>query len=123
MDKHSDYINSLNSHSRLGNWEVNTILSPKGKNKTRLVTFVKHKTILLYSFIIKNWSHQSLAKAMAYLMKYFHLYVKSITIDNGHEYSHNYVLQRKYKIPFYFCHPYFGKIQGEVFNAVDSINN
>ena len=144
IDERPDYINN---RSRLGDWEVDTILSPRGEDKACLVTFVERKTRLLYSFIIKNRTHQALAEAMAHFMKYFRPYVKSITTDNGREFSHNCVLQGKYKIPFYFCHPYspqergsnerlnrrlreffpkktdFSKVsQGEVFDAVDSIN-
>ncbi|XIF20133.1 MAG: IS30 family transposase [Acetilactobacillus jinshanensis] len=96
----------VNNRSQFGNWEADTIMSPRGKAKPCLVTFVERKTRLLWSMIIPNRTHKSFAVAMKIFMRHFKPYVQSITTDHGREFSHNYIQAMVYHLRFYFCHPY-----------------
>ncbi|QBP18451.1 IS30 family transposase [Acetilactobacillus jinshanensis] len=96
----------VNNRSLFGNWEADTIMSPRGKAKPCLVTFIERKTRLLWSMIIPNRTHKSFAVAMKIFMSHFKPYVKSITTDHGREFSHNYIQAMVYHLRFYFCHPY-----------------
>ena len=105
---HNIHMRSPEVNKRLwfGNWEFDTILSPRGEAKACLMTGVERKTRLLWVSKIPNRTHGAFSSAFHEFMKHFEPYVASVTTDNGREFSHNYELEYQYKIPFYFCDPY-----------------
>jgi IS30 family transposase len=80
IENRPDYINL---RSEFGHWEVDTVLSSRGKDKTCLATFVERKSRFLWAVKIPNRSKLSLNMAFNKFMNIFNPIVKSITVDHG----------------------------------------
>ena len=87
-----------------GHYEIDTIY---GKDQESfLLTIVDIAT--LYTIIIKleNKEAQTVEKALIKLFDNSLLPLKSITSDNGGEFSCHKIIKKKCGIEWYFCHPY-----------------
>lgn len=104
---------AANKRLEFGDWELDTVLSsPRAEAKACLATFVERQTRFLVIIKIANRTHNSLAKAFKTFMRMFRPTVKTVTTDHGREFSGNSILERKYGVKFYFCHPYSPQERG-----------
>lgn len=103
IENRPDYINN---RSDFGHWEVDTVLSSRGQDKTCLATFVERKSRFFWAIKIPNRTKTSLNIAFDKFMSTFSSAVKSITVDHGKEFSGYEELQSRYTLDVYFCHAY-----------------
>ncbi|MCG8427137.1 MAG: IS30 family transposase [Chromatiales bacterium] len=90
--------------SRIGDWEGDTIMG-KG-HKSALLTMVERKT--LYTVIVRLTGKRAdlLSEAALAGMKELKSKVKTITFDNGLEFSEHEKIARGLDAAVYFAHPY-----------------
>lgn len=89
-----------------GHWELDTIVSSRGKSKGCLATFVERKTRFYIALPMKDRSKDSMFEAISKLVKSLPKEaLKSFTSDRGKEFAcYNEV--EKLGIDFYFADPY-----------------
>ena len=94
----------VEQRSRIGDWEGDTVVG-KGRSNA-LLTLVERKT--LYTVIVRLASRQSEPLAQAAISKLQPLKskVKTITFDNGLEFSDHPVIAAGLNADIYFAHPY-----------------
>lgn len=94
----------VNTNSRLGHWEGDTII---GKNhKGAILTLVERKSKLVKISLMQDKSSDSVKKAILELLKNHKSKVKTITFDNGKEFACHEDISKKLKAKIYFAHPY-----------------
>lgn len=94
----------VDSRSRIGDWEGDTIMG-KGR-KSALLTMVERKT--LYTVIVRLTGKRAdlLAESALECMKNLKSKVKTITFDNGLEFSEHEKIAKGLRADVYFAHPY-----------------
>lgn len=95
----------IEKRSRIGDYEGDTVM---GKDKrVRIVTYVDRRTGYLISFLLPKMNAELLTKlTLKNFSKIPRLKKKSITFDNGVEFSDWDSLEEKSKMTVYFCYPY-----------------
>lgn len=101
IDDRPDLVDRRN---RIGDWEGDTVMG-KGR-KSALLTMVERKT--LYTIIVRLTGKHAdlLAKAAVRKMRHIKKQVKTITFDNGHEFSDHETIAKGLDADIYFAHPY-----------------
>jgi len=94
----------VDRRTRIGDWEGDTVMG-KGR-KSALLTMVERKT--LYTVIVRLTGKRAdlLAKAAVRHMKSIKAQVKTITFDNGLEFSDHETIASGLEADIYFAHPY-----------------
>lgn len=94
----------IERRNRIGDWEGDTVIG-KGR-KGALLTLVERKT--LYTVIVRLTGKRAdlLTKAAVEGMKHLKQKVKTITFDNGLEFSHHEEIGKGLNADIYFAHPY-----------------
>lgn len=88
--------------TRRGDWEGDLVI---GKNhKQAIVTLVDRKTKYLKMLKIKSKNAKETKSAICKILK--GLKVKTITFDNGKEFSQHEAMKKKLKADIFFAHPY-----------------
>lgn len=94
----------VESRSRIGDWELDTII---GKNhKQALVSLTERKTRYTLIQKVKRKTAESVANAIIKLLSPFSERVITMTSDNGKEFAEHKKIARKLNATFYFAHPY-----------------
>ena len=94
----------VNTKQRFGDWEVDTII---GKNhKSAIVTLTERKSQFELMAKTDGTKADSIRKQMINLLAPFKLFVKTITSDNGKEFSEHQQISKKLDADFFFAHPY-----------------
>ncbi|WP_369810259.1 IS30 family transposase [Mycoplasma seminis] len=110
----------INDRSEFGHWEVDFIVGKSGKENYNLLTFTERKT--RYGIIkkIKGKNPWNVAEVLWNLIREKQLNVKSITADNGFEFSKLFYLGYRLQIIIYRADPYasFQKGGNENFNGL-----
>lgn len=94
----------VNKKERYGDWEVDTIV---GKNhKSAILTLTERKS--QFELMVKTDGTKSLSikKQMINILAPFKKYVKTITSDNGKEFTLHQEIAEKLNADFYFADPY-----------------
>jgi len=90
--------------SRIGDWELDTIVSRQ--HPSVLVTMVERKS--KYTFI--GWSESKhaakVARSIRFMFKHDKDKVLTITSDNGLEFAKHRQISKWLNAEYYFCHPY-----------------
>lgn len=90
-----------------GHWELDTVVSSRGKSKGCFATFAEMKTRAYFAIKMSNRSKDSMYKAIKQLISSLPKGVfKSFTSDRGKEFSCYEDVESKLKIDFYFADPY-----------------
>jgi len=90
-----------------GHWELDTVVSGRGKAKGCVATFIERMTRWYVGFLIPDRSAQSMERAVRLLhSKLPKGAIKTATTDRGKEFSCYKVLEKDLKIDVYFADAY-----------------
>lgn len=94
----------VNTKERYGDWEVDTII---GKNhNSAIVTLTERKSQFELMAKTDGTKAESIKKQMINLLAPFKTFVKTITSDNGKEFTEHQIIAKKLNSKFYFAEPY-----------------
>jgi IS30 family transposase len=91
----------INSRSRLGDLEGDTVLGPNGKGG--ILTLVDRKSRMLYAGLIKNKESEQIKQKLLKLISGKRIH--SITLDNGSEFAKFQEIENKSGAQIYFAAP------------------
>lgn len=124
VDKPSitDRPEDIKKRDTFGHWEMDTVYSGKNKSKACLLVLTERSTRREIIMKMKDRSASSTVKCLnklyrSYGSMAFRKIFKTITVDNGNEFS-DYKNMTKYnKTKIYYCHPYSSWERGSNENA------
>lgn len=93
----------ISERCRLGDWEADTVVGCKG-TKTVIVTLVDRKSRFLLADICLDRTAKRVSRSIVRLLK--DQVVRTITADNGKEFSDFRTVENKLSVPVYFADPY-----------------
>lgn len=94
----------IEERSRIGDWEGDTII---GKNhKGVLVSLVERKSKYLLLGKVKRKTKYLVTQSILKMLKPYNKKVKSLTVDNGKEFSDHEIISKKGSFDIYFANPY-----------------
>lgn len=100
----------INDRSEFGHWEGDLVTGPRDGQNGAFLTLAERQTRFYYMIPIKNKKSKTVYMTINKLAKkfgpHFNKIFKSITFDNGSEFSRYKAMERKHKIKTYFAHPY-----------------
>ena len=94
----------VDRRNRIGDWEGDTIMG-KGR-KSALLTLVERKTLYTVMARLSGKQAQELAQTAISSMAHLKERVKTITLDNGLEFSEHELIAKELEADIYFAHPY-----------------
>ena len=94
----------VDEKSRIGDWEVDTMVSRK--DKAVLLTMVDRVSKYALLGMVENKESTLVAKRMTNLFRKKKDRVYTITADNGSEFSRHKIVAKKLNADFFFAHPY-----------------
>ncbi|TDO94804.1 IS30 family transposase [Halanaerobium saccharolyticum] len=101
---------SINNRSEFGHWEIDTVIGKKTKEQAALLTMTERTTRSQIICKIADKSSYSVQEAMTTLIKetgnLFSTVFKSITSDNGSEFSELARIEEVVDTRVYYTHPY-----------------
>jgi IS30 family transposase len=108
----------VDTRSRLGEWEVDTVLGEQGSGA--LVTLAERKSKLFLVRKVPDKTAESVTKAVINMLKPYQRHVLTITADNGTEFAHHKRIEKALSAKVYFAHPYSAWERGlnENFNGL-----
>lgn len=92
------------SRSRLGDWELDTIIG-RG-HQHAIVSLVERKSRLTLIRKVERKTAGAVRKAIVQLLKPVMDRVHTLTSDNGKEFAHHEAIAKALNAKFYFAHPY-----------------
>jgi len=100
----------INDRSEFGHWEIDSVIGKKTKGEPTLMTITERKTRKEIIRKIPNQTSESIMNALKTLVidagDLFSTVFKSITADNGSEFSKLSILEDLTETKIYFAHPY-----------------
>ena len=106
----------VDSKSRFGDWEMDTIVGKDGKGA--IVTIVERTTKkMLMAKSPKGKNAKAVAKLVVQLLRPFESHVHSITTDNGTEFAEHKYIAKMLHTKVYFTHPYSSWEKGLIENT------
>ncbi len=103
----------INNREEFGHWEADLIAGKNYRGFILTLTERISKQILM-SFLPKGKDTQKVAKAMVDLLLSYKSYVRSITIDNGMEFTKHEIVAQKLNAKTYFTYPYSSWEKGQI---------
>jgi len=104
-----------NERQRVGDWEADTII---GKNhKGAIMTLDERKSKLRLAAPLKSKKAQNVLQAAIALLQPIKLFVKTITFDNGKEFTLHEPIAKGLECETYFARPYHSWERGQNENA------
>ncbi len=106
---------AANNRDRIGDWEADTII---GKNhKGAIATIDERKSKLRLAFPLPGKKAQGVTDAIVRLLKPIEQFVKTITFDNGKEFTLHESIAKSLDCETYFAKPYHSWERGQNENA------
>ena len=106
----------VDSKSRFGDWELDTIVGKDGKGA--IITIVERTTKkMLMAKSPKGKNAKAVAKVVVQLLRPFERHVLSITTDNGTEFAEHKYIAKRLHTKVYFSHPYSSWEKGVIENT------
>jgi len=106
----------VNDRSEFGHWEIDTMIGKKIKTESVLLTLTERQTRMEIITKIDSKSSEAVLRALREVITSFDEYksnvFKSITSDNGSEFTHLSNLEYSNKTKIYFAHPYYSFERG-----------
>lgn len=106
----------INDRSEVGHWEMDSVVGPQGKSKKTFLVLTERKSLREIIEPLKDHSSAEVVRALDRLErefgeKEFRETFKSITVDNGTEFSNFEGMQRsrrnkRNRTKVYYCHAY-----------------
>ena len=106
----------IDERKEVGHWEMDSVVGPQGKGKKALLVLTERKTRDEIVILVKNHTSEEVVKALDRIErkigeKAFREKFKTITVDNGTEFSDWEGMQRsrrnkKNRTQIYYCHAY-----------------
>lgn len=105
----------IRTREDFGHWEMDTVRGKQGKSKSMLLVLTERKTRDEIIMLLRELTAEAVVKAMDSLEhkwgKQFSQIFKTITVDNGVEFSYREELEKSklsdgYRTKLYYCHPY-----------------
>jgi transposase, IS30 family len=90
--------------SRLGDWEVDTMIGTG--HQQALVSLTERKSRLSLIAKVTRRCADTVATAIMILLKPLGLPLHTLTSDNGKEFAHHATIAQALKVRFFFAHPY-----------------
>ncbi len=90
--------------SRLGDWEVDTMIGQG--HQQALVSLTERKSRLSLIAKVARRSANTVATAVINLLKPLGLPLHTVRSDNGKEFAHHAIMAQALKVRFFFAHPY-----------------
>jgi IS30 family transposase len=94
----------VETRSRLGDWELDTIIG-KG-HKQAIVSLTERKSRLTLIHKVERKTADNVADAIIHLLKPIAHRVHTMTSDNGKEFARHEIMAKVLNADFYFAHPY-----------------
>jgi transposase, IS30 family len=92
------------TNQEFGHYEIDLIIGAKGKGA--ILTIVERKTKFLFIEKLKSKNAKELAISMVNTLLPYKNNIKTITNDNGTEFTEHEYISQKLECDFYFAHPY-----------------
>lgn len=99
---------SVTDRKEFGHWELDTVVSGRGKSKACEATFIERKTRFYWTISMLDRTAESMEQAIKTFVasldnrKAF----LSFTVDRGKEFSCWEKIESDLEVPMYFCDPY-----------------
>lgn len=97
---------SIKHRNRIGDFEMDTIVGPRGRSKAALLTLVDRKSRFLWAYPLKERTVAAVNEARTNFLVTFKGTVHSLTVDRGTEFSGLASFESQYSIKTYYCHAY-----------------
>ena len=95
----------ISQKTEFGHWEIDLIVG--AGNKGAILTLVEMTTKMLFMKKLKEGKKaKSLADELIDMTLPYKYYIKTITADNGNEFSDFKRVEKKLNLQFFFAHPY-----------------
>ena len=94
----------VEARSRLGDWEIDTIVGKS--HKQAIVSITERKSRLALIRKVERKTKEQVTCAMTQLLNPIHDLVHTLTSDNGKEFADHEVIAKNLEVDFYFAHPY-----------------
>lgn len=101
-----------------GHWEIDTVVSSRGKSKGCFATFIERKTRLYTALKIADRTSDSMEKAIKQLYSALPKNAfKTATVDRGKEFACHKNIESEIDLPIFFADPYSSWQRGSNENA------
>jgi IS30 family transposase len=97
---------SIYKRNRIGDFELDTVVGPRGHSKAVLLTLIDRKSRFLWAYRLKDRTTATVNEALTKFLTTFNGPVHSFTVDRGTEFSGLVSLESQYGIKTYYCHAY-----------------
>jgi len=94
----------VDARSRLGDWEVDTIIGKR--HKQAIVSLAERKSRLSLIYKVEKRTKEEVASAVTKLLDPVKDRVHTVTSDNGKEFAEHELLAKQLEAKFFFAHPY-----------------
>lgn len=94
----------VNKRSRIGDWELDTIIGKK--HKQAIVSLTERKARLALIAKVERKTAEQVTEAILHLLKPYADKVHTLTSDNGKEFAKHKDIAEELAAEFYFAHPY-----------------
>lgn len=107
----------INNREEFGHWEIDLVIGKKNKDDNVLLTLTERKTRKEIIRKISGKTVEAVQKCLDQIVSELpQESIKSITSDNGQEFSHLYNIEEK-GVKVYYAHPYSSYERGQNENA------
>ena len=109
----------VDRRSRIGDWELDTIIGKA--HKQAIVTITERKTRFTFIRKVAFRTAENVANAIIDLLGPMKKWVKTLTVDNGKEFALHELIAKALDAKFFFAHPYSSWERGLNENTNDLI--
>ena len=94
----------VDEKSRLGDWELDSIIG--AKHKGAITSMVERKTKITKLVLLDGATSEATCTGIIARLEPLKKFVLTLTSDNGKEFANHSEISKKLMADFYFCHPY-----------------
>ena len=96
----------INQRNRIGDFEIDTVVGPRGHSKAALLTLIDRKSRFLWAYRLKDRTAATVNEALTMFLTTFKGPVHTFTVDRGTEFTNLVSFEPQYGIQTYYCHAY-----------------